>query len=298
MLGFEDRVAVITGAGQGLGRAHAELLAARGAAVVLADLPSEDGGSARSAEAATAITEAGGTAVAVGVDVSTSAGGEHLVDAALQAFGRVDIVINNAGIVRDSSFAKLSDADLRAVIDVHLIGAFNVTRPAWRHMRERRYGRILNTTSNAGLLGNFGQSNYAAAKTGLVGLTRVLAIEGAKHGITVNALAPMGKTPMTEGVEWDVFDALEPDQVSAVAAWLVHDKCKANGQIFGAAGGHVARYFIGRTRGHFDPGLTPELVRDRFEAICDTDGFAEFGSATEEIEALAELLAERVGEAG
>lgn len=288
-LDFEGRVAIVTGAGRGLGRAHATLLAERGAQVVLADLAAAAGPSP-AAEAAAEIERLGGTALVVEEDIAEAAGGERVVAAALEAFGRVDAVINNAGIVRDSSFGKLTDADLDAVLAVHLGGAFNVTRPAFRQMREQGYGRILNTTSNAGLLGNFGQSNYAAAKMGLVGLTRVLAIEGRKYGIAANALAPMGRTPMTDGIQWDVFEHFDPALVAPVAAWLVHEGCVVSGEIYSAAGGHVARFFVGLTPGYTGSSLTPEEVRDNFAQIRDTAGFTEPGSAGEEIEELARQL--------
>jgi NAD(P)-dependent dehydrogenase (short-subunit alcohol dehydrogenase family) len=282
-LDFDGRVALITGAGQGLGRAHALLLAARGADVCVADLVGAE-------EAVAEIEAAGGSAIALSGDVADSAAGEALVAAAIARFGRLDIVVNNAGIVRDSSFAKLTDENLDAVLAVHLRGAFNVARPAWRQMREQGYGRILNTTSNSGLLGNFGQSNYAAAKMGLVGLTRVLAIEGRKNGIQVNALAPMGKTPMTDGIQWDVFERFDPALVAPVAAWLVHEDCPTTGEIYSAAGGHVARFFVGLTPGYTKSDLSPEDVRDNFEQIRDTDGFEIFGEAGEEIARLAEEL--------
>jgi NAD(P)-dependent dehydrogenase (short-subunit alcohol dehydrogenase family) len=290
VLDFEGRVALITGAGSGLGRAHAQLLASRGAAVVVADLPA--GGSAASGAALVveSIVANGGEAVVAEGTVADADGGRALVQRALDAYGRLDIVINNAGVVRDRSFAKLDDEALEAVMRVHLFGAFNVTRPAWEHMRAANYGRILNTTSNAGILGNFGQANYAAAKTGLIGLTRVLSIEGRRYGILVNALAPMGKTAMTEGVRWPVFDVLEPELVAPVAAWLVHEACPVTGEVYSAAGGQVSRFFTGLTPGFHSANLTPEDVRDHFAQIRDTDGFVEPPDATAEIELLSQKL--------
>jgi NAD(P)-dependent dehydrogenase (short-subunit alcohol dehydrogenase family) len=291
ILDFADRVAVVTGAGAGLGRAHAMLLAERGARVVVADLPPADGGESTAARVVREITSAGGEAVAAEASVADSVGGAAIVQRAIAAFGRVDIVINNAGIVRDRSFAKLSDEEIDAVLRVHLLGAFNVTRPAWPYMREQGYGRILCTASNAGILGNFGQANYAAAKTGLVGLTRVLAIEGHRYGICANLIAPMGRTQMTEGVAWPVFDALEPEHVSPAVVWLVHEECTVSGETYSVAGGQVARFFTGRTQGIYSARLTPEEIRQRFSEIRSTEGFLELGSATEEIE----LLASRLG---
>ncbi|HEY5333649.1 MAG TPA: SDR family NAD(P)-dependent oxidoreductase [Solirubrobacterales bacterium] len=294
---FEDRVALITGAGRGLGRAHALLLASRGAAVVVADLGVGVGGDGDSAGPAQEVVEeiraAGGEAVAATESVAEPSGGEALVAGAIETYGRLDIVINNAGILRDRSFAKLTDEDIDAVLAVHLKGAFNVTRPAWLQMRERGYGRILNTASSSGILGNFGQANYGAAKMGLVGLTRVLAIEGFKHGIQVNALAPMARTRMTENLLGDLVEALDPELVAPVAAWLVHEDCEATGEIYTAAAGRVARFFVGMTRGHFDPDLTIESVRDNFDRVREPEGYLEPRSAADEIAFLSELLAEQ-----
>src|SRR3954454_25042824 len=193
-LGFDNKVAIITGAGGGLGRQHALLLASRGAQLVINDLGgsvSGEGGSAGPAEtAAKEIEGLGGVAVADTNSVATPEGGAAIVQTALDAFGRVDIVINNAGILRDKTFHNMEPEMVNAVIDVHLKAAFWVTRPAWIKMREQNYGRLINTSSNSGILVNFGQSNYGAAKMGLVGLTRVLAQEGAKYNIKVNAVAP------------------------------------------------------------------------------------------------------------
>src|ERR671922_815547 len=193
-LRFDDRVAIITGAGGGLGKAHAKLLASRGAAVVVNDLGGNpDGtGSGHSMAEITVkeIEQDGGRAIPNFDSVTTPEGGEAIVRAALDAFGRVDIVINNAGILRDKSFAKLAPEDLDAVLDVHLRGAFFVTQPAFRAMKEQQYGRIVVTASSAGIFGNFGQANYGAAKMGLVGLAHVLAQEGERYNIKANAIAP------------------------------------------------------------------------------------------------------------
>src|SRR5688572_27426484 len=185
---FDGRVAIVTGAGRGLGRAYALELARQGASVVVNDI----GGAGAVVDE---IVAAGGRAVASGDSVSTPEGGQAIVDRALDAFGAVDAVLNNAGIVRDRSFAKLERPDLEAVLDVHLRGAFHVSQPAFRAMKERGYGRLLFITSGSGLFGNFGQANYAAAKMGLVGLTRTVAIEGARYGIAANAIAPLANTP-------------------------------------------------------------------------------------------------------
>ena len=270
-IGFDGRVAIITGAGGGLGREHALLLAARGAQVVVNDVGGSvhgEGGSAGPADStAMEIVELGGVAVADTHTVATPEGGEAVVRTALDAFGRVDIVINNAGILRDKTFQNMTPELLDPVIDVHLKGAFNVTRPAWIQMRTQSYGRIINTASNAGILGNFGQSNYGAAKMGLVGLTRVLAAEGAKYNIKVNAVAPVAKTRMTEDLLGAMADNLDPALVSPIAAWLAHEDCPVTGEVYSAAGGRIARFFIGLTDGYYNPKLTVEDVRDHFEQI-------------------------------
>ncbi len=238
-LRFDGRVAIITGAGGGLGREHALLLASRGAKVVVNDLGGAVDGSGASAGPAEQVVKEiealGGSAVADGSSVATPEGGEAIVATAVEAFGRVDIVVNNAGILRDKSFQNMTPELAAAVLDVHLRGAFNVTRPAWIRMREAGYGRILVTSSNSGILGNFGQSNYGAAKMGLVGLARVLAHEGVRYGIKVNVLAPMARTRMTAELLGPVADWLDPALVAPVAAWLVHEDCPVTGEIYSEA---------------------------------------------------------------
>src|SRR4051812_8316061 len=239
-LGYDGKVAIITGAGGGLGRQHALLLASRGARIVVNDLGgsvSGEGGSDTPAQSVVKEIEAlGGEAVADANSVATPDGGEAIVKSAIDAFGRVDIVINNAGILRDKTFQNMTPDLLDPVIDVHLKGAFNVTRPAWIHMREQGYGRVVNTSSGSGLFGNFGQSNYAAAKLGLVGLTRVLANEGAKHNIKANAIAPIAYTRMTEELVPGMEDKLKPEFVSPLVAYLVHEDCPVSGEVYTVAG--------------------------------------------------------------
>jgi NAD(P)-dependent dehydrogenase (short-subunit alcohol dehydrogenase family) len=275
-LGFDNRVAIVTGAGGGLGREHALLLAQRGCQVVVNDLGGSKSGEGADEGPAHAVVKeiegAGGVAVADTNSVATPEGGAAVVQTALDAFGRIDIVINNAGILRDKTFSNMTDDLLSPVIDVHLKGAFYVTQPAWQHMREQNYGRIVNTSSNAGILGNFGQSNYGAAKMGLVGLTRVLAAEGAKNNIKVNALAPVARTRMTEELLGPLAERLDPRLVSPIAVWLCHEDCPVSGEIYSAAGGRVARFFIGLTEGYYNPELTLEDVRDHFEEIRDEEG--------------------------
>jgi NAD(P)-dependent dehydrogenase (short-subunit alcohol dehydrogenase family) len=276
-LGYDGKVAIITGSGGGLGREHALLLASRGAQVVVNDLGgsvSGEGDDAGPAHAtAMEIEDLGGVAVADTNSVATPEGGEAIVTTAMNAFGRVDIVINNAGILRDKTFHNMTPEFVDPVLDVHLRGAFWVTKPAWLRMREQGYGRIVNTSSNSGILGNFGQANYGAAKMGLVGFTRVLAAEGAKYNIKVNALAPVARTRMTEELLGAMADKLDPKLVSPIVAWLVHEDCPVTGEIYSAAGGRIARFFIGLTDGYYNPNLTVEDVRDNFERIRAEEGY-------------------------
>ena len=277
-LGYDGKVAIITGAGGGLGREHALLLASRGAQIVVNDLGGRVDGSADGTEGpahtvAKEIEDAGGVAIANTDSVATTEGGEAIVASAIEAFGRVDIVINNAGILRDKAFHNMTPELLDPVIDVHLKGAFNVTRPAWVHMREQGYGRVVNTASNAGILGNFGQTNYGAAKMGLVGFTRVLAQEGARNNIKANAIAPIARTRMTEELLGPLAEKLDPKDVAPIVAWLCHEDCEVTGEVYSASGGRVARFFIGLTQGIYDDDLTLEKVRDRFDEIRDEAGY-------------------------
>jgi NAD(P)-dependent dehydrogenase (short-subunit alcohol dehydrogenase family) len=243
------------------------------------------------AKTAKEINDLGGVAVADGNSVSTMEGGAGIIKTAIDAFGRVDIVINNAGILRDKSFHNMDEAMIDAVLAVHLKGAFNVTKAAWPIMREQSYGRIVNTSSNSGILGNFGQANYGAAKMGLVGLTRVLAAEGAKANIKVNALAPIARTRMTEELLGGLADKLDPKLVSPIVAWLVHEDCPVTGEIYSAAGGRIARFFIGLTPGYYNPELTLENVRDNFEQIRSDEGYIIPAGPGDELKALLGHLA-------
>jgi NAD(P)-dependent dehydrogenase (short-subunit alcohol dehydrogenase family) len=276
-LGFDGKVAVITGAGGGLGRSHALELARRGALVVVNDLGGSVDGTGSATTAAQAVVDeikaAGGEAVANYDSVATPEGGAAIVQSALDAWGRVDIVINNAGILRDSSFKNMDASKVDPVLDVHLKGAFNVTQPAWEHMRSQGYGRIVCTASGAGVFGNFGQTNYGAAKMGLVGLTRVLAVEGAKYNIKANAIAPVAKTRMTEDILGPAADKLRPELITPVVAWLAHADCPVSGELYSCGGGRVARVFLGVTPGIADPDLTVETVRDRWDEIRDESGY-------------------------
>ena len=277
-LGFDGKVAIITGAGGGLGRQHALLMASRGALIVVNDLGGSVDGSGSDKGAAEHMVDEikalGGEAVADTNTVATPEGGKAIVQTAIDAFGRVDIVVNNAGILRDKSFHNLTPELLNPVLDVHLKGAFYVTQPAWLHMREQGYGRIISTSSAAGIFGNFGQTNYGAAKMGLVGFTRVLAQEGAKYNIKANAIAPLALTRMTEDLLAGFGEKLQPDLVSPVVAFLAHESCPVNGQIFSVGGGRVAQVFIGETQGYHHANLSMEDIRDNWETITDRTGYA------------------------
>ena len=286
-LGFDGKVAIITGAGGGLGRSHALDLARRGALVVVNDLGGSVDGTGSGTTAAQAVVDeikaAGGEAVANYDSVATPEGGAAIVQSAVDAFGRIDIVINNAGILRDKAFHNLDPELLDPVLDVQLKGAFNVTRPAWARMREQGYGRVVNTSSGAGIFGNFGQTNYGAAKMGLVGLTRVLAVEGAKYNIKANAIAPVAKTRMTEEILGAVADKLDPRFITPVVTWLVHEDVPVSGEIYTVGGGRVARVFIGVTHGIADPELDAEMVRDRFDEIRAEEGYEVPSNLNEEL---------------
>ena len=277
-LGFDGKVVLITGAGGGLGRQHALLFASRGALVVINDLGGAVDGSGSDKGAAERVVDEikalGGEAVADTNSVSTPEGGRAIVQTALDAFGRVDVLVNNAGILRDKAFHNMEPDLLNPVIDVHLKGAFNVTQPAWVVMREQGYGRIVSTSSAAGIFGNFGQTNYGAAKMGLVGFTRVLAVEGAKYNIKANAIAPLAFTRMTEHLLGALGEKLDPALVSPLVAYLAHEDCPVSGQTFSVGGGRVAHVFIGETRGYFNPGLSLEDVRDHWGQITDQSGFS------------------------
>jgi NAD(P)-dependent dehydrogenase (short-subunit alcohol dehydrogenase family) len=267
-LRFDGDVAIVTGAGRGLGRCHALELARRGARVVVNDLA---GDSDPAAQVVEDIRAAGGVAVANHDNVATAEGGERIVQQALDEFGSIAIVVNNAGILRDKAFHNLTSDLIESVLLVHLTGAFNVTIPAWRHLRTAGYGRVVNTTSASGLFGNFGQANYGAAKAGLVGLTRSLAVEGRKVGISVNAISPMASTRMTEDLLGENAELLAPEQVSPVVAYLCHRDCRINGQIVSVGGGHVSAVVTSVTRGITEPELSAEAVRDRLDEIFNRD---------------------------
>ena len=285
-LGYDGKVAIITGAGGGLGRQHALLLAKRGALVVVNDLGGSIDGSGTDASAAQKVVDeikaAGGEAVADHNSVATPEGGAAIVKTAVDAYGKVDIVINNAGILRDKSFHNMTPDLMNPVFDVHLKGAVHVTQPAYLIMREQGYGRIISTSSAAGIFGNFGQTNYGAAKMGLVGFTRVLAVEGAKFNIKANAIAPLALTRMTETLMGNLADKLGPQEVTPIVAMLAHEDCPVSGNIFSVGGGRVANVFIGETQGYTKPGHTLEDLRDNWDAIMSQDGYFVPGNLADE----------------
>jgi NAD(P)-dependent dehydrogenase (short-subunit alcohol dehydrogenase family) len=275
---FDRRVAIVTGAGGGLGRAYALELARRGARVVVNDVRG-------AAAVADEIRAGGGDALASPHSVSTQAGGQTIIEETLAAFGSVDILINNAGIVRDRSLANLNAAELEAVLDVHLRGSFHVTQPAFRAMKERGYGRLLFVTSASGLFGNFGQANYAAAKMGLVGLAMTAAIEGANYGIQSNAIAPLARTQMTDGLFGETIEAFDPELVVPMALYLVSEPCRLTHEIFSAGGSRFARIVIGVTRGWISSDTpTLEDVHEHLAEIRDDSDLALPASLAEDIE--------------
>lgn len=272
---FDGRVAIVTGAAAGLGRSHALALAARGAKVLVNDFGGGldgTGGSSEPAERVAAeIRQAGGEALAHGADVTSPEKVGHMVATAIDAWGRVDILINNAGILRDASFAKVSLQDFKAVVDVHLIGAAVCSQAVWPLMRAAGFGRILMTSSTSGIYGNFGQANYGAAKTGLIGLMNVLQIEGAKYDIRVNALVPAAATRMTRALLPESALALmTPEAVTPAALFLVSDDAPRR-TILSAAAGGFSRILIAETEGVFLPESerTPEAIAAQFGRISD-----------------------------
>ena len=308
-LRFDGEVALVTGAGHGLGRAHAKLLASRGARVVVNDLGSatmggQDHDSGPAETVAQEIREEGGVAVANSDTVATRAGAQRMVAQAIEEFGRLDILINNAGIIRNRTFLNIGDYEFEPVLDVHVKGTFFVTRPAYEHMKERGYGRIVNTSSGSGLFGSFGQSAYAAAKAAIMGFTKTVAIEGKRYGVQVNAIAPGALTRMTGDVLGDGSPAAEafglggadleaqmgPHQVAPAVAYLAHRSCSLTGETLSASGGRVGRAFVGVTPGIYADDLTIEEVAGRIDEIMDEDGYLVPASVDDEIAFLHRFL--------
>lgn len=286
---FDDRVAIVTGAGAGLGRVYALELAKRGAKVVVNDLGGARDGTGAGSEAADLVVgeikAAGGEAVANYDSVATPEGGQSIVDTAIDAFGRLDILINNAGILRDKTLAKMEPENWDAVMDVHLKGAYNVTRPAFVKMRENRYGRIILTTSGAGLYGNFGQTNYSAAKMGLIGLMNTVNLEGEKHNIRVNTIAPVAATRLTDDIlPPEFFEKLKPEFVAPMVLYLCSEQCPVTGAVYNAGMGYFNRAAVvtgpGIVVGDGKEIPTPEAVATSMDKIKSLDGAEEFPNAT------------------
>lgn len=277
---FDERVAIITGAGGGLGKSHALLLASRGAKVVVNDLGGSADGTGKGSTAADKVVEeikaAGGEAVANYDSVSDPEGAKNIVKTALDAFGKVDILINNAGILRDKTLLKMEDGDWDIIFNVHVKGAYYLCKQVLPIMREQAYGRIIMTTSAAGLYGNFGQTNYGAAKMALVGFMNVLKEEGKKYNIFVNTIAPIAASRLTQSLlPPPMMEKLQPEFVSPLVAYLCSEDCKDSGMIFDVAGGHIARIAIVEAPGVYldvSQGLSIEAVRDSIDQAKNLEG--------------------------
>jgi NAD(P)-dependent dehydrogenase (short-subunit alcohol dehydrogenase family) len=272
-LRFDDRVAVVTGAGRGLGRAYAQLLASKGAKVVVDDSGGDLGGDgldAGPAEAVAAeIRAAGGEAIACTESVATAAGGQAVIGAAVERYGRIDILVHNAGNVRGAPLTQMTYQDFDAVVDVHLRGAFHVIRPAFPLMCEAEYGRIVLTSSIGGLYGNHGIANYAASKAGVIGLCNVVALEGEARGVKCNVVVPAAETRMAQGRDTSAYPPWGPELVAPVVGWLAHESCSITGEMLVALAGRVARAVVAETRGVYRPSWSIEQVGEQIDAIRD-----------------------------
>lgn len=272
-LRFDDRVAVITGAGRGLGRAYALLLASRGARVVVNDtgggISGEDIAENPAAEVVKEIEAAGGEAIACTETVSTPEGGQAIIDAALDHYGRIDILIHNAGIMRTRMLKEITQEDFDDVVSVHQSGAFNVLRPAFPVMCNAGYGRIVLTSSICGVYGCPGNVNYGVAKTGMIGLNNIAALEGAADGVKSNIILPAAMTRMAGEWDNDAFPPMTSEQVAPAVAWLCHENCSISGEMLAAIGGRVAKVFISETQGVYRPSWTIEEIDEQMDAILD-----------------------------
>ena len=286
---FDGKVAIVTGAGGGLGRQHALELARRGARVVVNDLGGSVDGSGGGSEAAHAVVDEikalGGEAIANGSSVTDDAGVALMVKHAMDAWGRIDVLVANAGVLRDTTFSKMEIADFEFVLDVHLMGTVKPAKAVWEIMREQNYGRIVCTTSSSGLYGNFGQSNYGAAKLGIIGLLNTLTLDGQKNNIHVNAIAPVAATRMTEnlGMPPEIFDRLKPEYVTPGVVFLCSEEAPT-GCILTAGAGAFALAHIGETEGVYlgEAGLSVEEVRDNWAKITDPAGQQAYVSGGEQ----------------
>ena len=294
---MDGQVAVVTGAGQGLGRAHALALAQRGACVLVNDLAGPNGPSTHAEAVVAEIRNAGGKAIANGANVAHWDQVQAMVQQALDEWGRVDILVNNAGILRDKSFLKMSMEEFRLVIDVHLVGSANCTKAVWETMREAAYGRIVFTSSSSGLYGNFGQTNYGAAKMAMVGMMNTLHLEGAKYNIHVNCLAPVAGTAMTDGLFPEpVFKLLKPEAVSQGVLFLCSEQAPSR-VVLAAGGGSFAVFKGYETKGvNLAPdNLSPEGVASAWEQICDESDMQVPQAGFEQTEKFARQAAAKLG---
>jgi NAD(P)-dependent dehydrogenase (short-subunit alcohol dehydrogenase family) len=272
-LRYDDRVAIVTGGGRGLGRAYALLLASRGAKVVVNDV----GGNIRgdeviedpAADVVAEIKAAGGEAIAITDSVATVAGGKAIIEAAMDNWGRLDILIPNAGNVRRGAIHEISSEDFQSVIDVHLQGAWNLVRPGYEIMVKAGYGRVVLTSSIGGIYGNATSVNYGMAKAAMIGLNNVIALEGAEHNIKSNIILPGAVTRMSEGIDITQFPPMPPELVAAVVGWLAHESCSVTAEMYVSTAGRVARAYINETVGVFQPDWTPDQVGARIAAIRD-----------------------------
>lgn len=270
-LRFDGRVAIVTGGGRGIGRSYAELLGARGASVVVNDpgvsIDGKGGDGTPAAEVVEAIRAAGGQAIASVDSVASPEGGQRIVETALEAFGRLDILIHNAGIVRRSPLAEMTYDDLEQSLDVHLRGGFHVLRPAFPLMCEAGYGRIVLTASCSGIYGNRLSANYAMGKMGTIGLANVAALEGHDHGVLCNVIIPAAVTRMAEGLDTSLYPPMDPELVAPMVAWLAHERCDVSGEMFIATAGRLARTYLAETPGTYRAQWTIEDVESGIEDI-------------------------------
>lgn len=273
-LRFDNRVAIVTGGGRGLGRAYALLLASRGAKVVVNDLGSSVKGDSVDDDAAAAVVKeiraAGGEAVANADSVASADGGKKIVQSALDHFGRVDVLIHNAGNVRRGSLKEISYEDFESVLDVHLRGAFHVVRPAFPVMCKAGYGRVVLTSSIGGLYGNQNVVNYCVSKAGMIGLSNVIAIEGAAEGVKSNVIIPAAVTRLSEGIDTSKFPPMDPELVAPAVGWLAHESCSVTGEMLVALAGRMARAWVAESPGVYKRSWTIDEVAENLSAIRDT----------------------------
>lgn len=297
-LRFDNRVVVVTGAGAGLGREYALLFASRGAKVVVNDLGGSFQGEGQSKAADVVVKEikdAGGIAVA---DYNSVVDGHKVIETAISNFGRIDVLINNAGILRDRSIVNITDKDWDQISDIHLKASFLTTRAAWPHFKKQNFGRVIMTSSNSGVYGNFGQANYSAAKLGAVGLANTVAIEGAKYNIHCNVIVPTAASRMTEGIlPEEFFNQLKPHLIAPVVVYLCHEDTEDNGSVIESACGWATKLEIVRGKGSLlrnslDEKVTPEFVRSKWDQINDMTGARHFKSNTEASGYLGSILEE------